>query len=149
MAIIINRSVTSGEPDIKVEMLNMFYPVGSYYETSDTAFDPNVAWGGTWLEDTSGLILVASDTGTFSTVGDTGGEETHTLTVNEMPAHKHTLTFHVATGGDIDSGKGVPYMGNGNNTVGGDASGVSNTGGGLAHNNLQPYIVVKRWHRTA
>ena len=28
--------------------VDMIYPVGSYYETSDTTFDPNTAWGGTW-----------------------------------------------------------------------------------------------------
>lgn len=148
MAIIINRSVTSGEPDIKVEMLNMFYPVGSYYETSDTAFDPNVAWGGTWLEDTSGRILVARDTGTFDTVGATGGEETHTLVVGEMPKHKHTLTFHAANGSG-DAGHGVPYEGNGNDIIGYDATGVSYAGSDQPHNNLQPYVVVRRWHRTA
>lgn len=32
-------------------ILNMFYPVGSYYETSDDTFDPNVRWGGTWVKD--------------------------------------------------------------------------------------------------
>lgn len=30
------------------------YPVGSYYETSDSDFDPNLAWGGDWEEDTPG-----------------------------------------------------------------------------------------------
>ena len=29
-------------------LLNTFYPVGTYYETSDTKFNPNKAWGGTW-----------------------------------------------------------------------------------------------------
>lgn len=29
-------------------LLDLFYPVGSYYETSDTDFRPNKTWGGTW-----------------------------------------------------------------------------------------------------
>lgn len=29
-------------------LIDMFYPVGSYYETSDTTFNPNITWGGTW-----------------------------------------------------------------------------------------------------
>lgn len=29
------------------------YPVGSYYETSNANFDPNTAWGGTWVKDTT------------------------------------------------------------------------------------------------
>lgn len=39
-------------------LLDVFYPVGSYYETSDTSFDPNVSWGGTWVEDTAGRVLI-------------------------------------------------------------------------------------------
>lgn len=36
------------------EIINLFYPVGSYYETADGTFNPNVAWGGTWaLESTA------------------------------------------------------------------------------------------------
>ena len=31
--------------------LDRFYPVGSYYETSDTTFDPNISWGGTWISE--------------------------------------------------------------------------------------------------
>lgn len=30
-------------------ILDVFYPVGSYYETSDTTFNPNTSWGGTWV----------------------------------------------------------------------------------------------------
>lgn len=30
----------------------IYYPVGSYYETSDTSFDPNDTWGGTWSSET-------------------------------------------------------------------------------------------------
>lgn len=34
---------------INTDLVDMIYPVGSYYETSDTTFDPNTAWGGTWV----------------------------------------------------------------------------------------------------
>lgn len=34
------------------KMLDAFYPVGSYYETSDSNFDPNTEWGGTWSSET-------------------------------------------------------------------------------------------------
>ena len=36
-----------------------FYPVGSYYETSDDSFDPNIAWGGTWERETAGYVHLA------------------------------------------------------------------------------------------
>ena len=37
-------------------LLNFFYPVGSYYETSDATFNPNTAWGGTWVLDSAGRV---------------------------------------------------------------------------------------------
>ena len=43
--------------------LDMFYPVGSYYETSDGTFDPNAKWGGTWTSETiSDAVIVAAGT---------------------------------------------------------------------------------------
>lgn len=40
----------------QLQMLNYIYPVGSYYETSDASFNPNVVWGGTWVKVAGGLI---------------------------------------------------------------------------------------------
>lgn len=33
------------------EIVNVVYPIGSYYETSDAKFDPNKEWLGTWELD--------------------------------------------------------------------------------------------------
>lgn len=70
------------------------YPVGSYYETSDTSFDPNTAWGGTWVLEAEGSVHVSA--GSTYTVGSSYGSNTHThttsghtLTTNEIPAHTH------------------------------------------------------------
>lgn len=43
----VESSFSSGGGDF----LELCYPVGSYYETSDPTFDPNVAWGGTWTDE--------------------------------------------------------------------------------------------------
>lgn len=43
-----NPSVTSGQ---QLQAMELFYPVGSYFETSDSTFDPNVEWGGTWTSE--------------------------------------------------------------------------------------------------
>lgn len=123
------------------------YPVGSYYETSDTSFDPNSAWGGTWVLDSKGRVTVGRDEtiADFNTVGKTGGEKTHTLTVDEMPSHTHKDGTNAS----------VAYVGHvGANTaqVAFDANSgrpTTATGGGQAHNNMPPYVVVNRWHRTA
>lgn len=43
-------------------LLDTFYPIGSYYETSDISFDPNISWGGTWSKVTEGYFLQATET---------------------------------------------------------------------------------------
>lgn len=63
--------------------IDLIYPVGSYYETSDTTFDPNVAWGGTWVSE-NGVIhptggtqrLSARNTATATSTDSTNG---HTI----------------------------------------------------------------------
>lgn len=52
-------------------IFNAVYPVGSYYETSDSNFDPNVTFGGTWANDTTiqeqkYLLWTNTSSGTFS-----------------------------------------------------------------------------------
>jgi hypothetical protein len=129
-------------------LFDFIHPIGSYYETSDTAFNPNVTWGGTWELETQGQVHVSAGTG-YAVAGaltntTDGGESTHTLNVNEIPAHNHG--GHNAGGaGTATSNFGFVQLGvvwNSNATDG-------NRGGGRAHNNMQPYIVVNRWHRTA
>ena len=47
--------------DIKEQLsglLDLFYPVGSYYETSDISFFPEAVWGGTWRMDTKGYVTL-------------------------------------------------------------------------------------------
>lgn len=73
-----------------------------------------------------------------NTVGSTGGEETHTLTIPEIPSHTHPTTQNNET---IPSGSASA-----NHNLQTDAqSGVTGpTGGGGAHNNIQPSMVVLR-----
>ena len=87
----------------------------------------------------SGLVGVGKDINDtdFDTLGKTGGEKTHTLTVDEMPSHKHELIVDKQQGGvnaALQPTWGTAYSSK-------DSGSISNTGGGQPHNNLQPYIV--------
>ena len=134
-------------------ILDMFYPVGTYYETSDTSFDPNVTWGGVWNEDTSGKMLVAQDSDTFSTIGDTGGAETNThqhwIPLGADSGNIYGLTVdnsHSVTGlsSRVKSGYRVFVTGTGQNTTTREHTSYNET-----IDIMNPYIVVKRWHRVA
>lgn len=73
-------------------------------------------------------------TGTLgSAVGNTGGAETNTLTTAEMPSHSHTITSAGSTFGGNITQTGVNS---------GSAYTTSSTGGGGAHNNMQPSLIV-------
>lgn len=62
------------------------YPVGSIYMSINNT-DPGTLFGGTWQRIQNRFLLAASDT---YPVKSEGGEATHVLTKDEMPAHTHT-----------------------------------------------------------
>ncbi len=120
------------------------YPVGSIYINAAVATNPGTLLGfGTWVAFGAGRVIVglnAADSD-FDTVQETGGAKTHTLSTAELPSHTHNSNF-------VTGGSGV----SGVNTAGNyDAAtnATSATGGGSAHNNVQPYIVAYMWRRTA
>jgi microcystin-dependent protein len=76
-----------------------------------------------------------------NSVGSTGGAETHTLVTGEMPAHTHDLVGYV-TGSN--TGVGTTSV-----SVSGGVQGATNsTGGGGAHNNMQPSAVILKIIKT-
>ena len=76
-----------------LDLINIFYPVGTYYETTNANFDPNVAWAGsTWQRVADGRALIAGGGSSGYTVGSVYGEKTHKITVSEMPAHNHSAS---------------------------------------------------------
>lgn len=134
-------------------IFDLVYPVGSYYETSDTSFDPNVTWGGTWELEVDGTVLVSKSTASGSkfnvVVGTVIGEETHKLTVNEMPSHYHALNTVI---NGANPGDSAPYRIQTDKYQWGGTgvyTSTDGTGGSQSHNNVQPSKVVNRWHRTA
>lgn len=131
-----------------LQLVDIFYPPGSYYETSDPDFDPNVRWGGIWELESEGLVHIGA--GENYLIGDTGGEETHTLTVDEMPNHTHGIRLEYGAQASPSYPPGGSYAQVTSNTSYGYYNNnimIQPIGGSQPHNNMQPYKVVNRWHR--
>lgn len=129
---------------IKKIVLDAYYPIGKIYITVGNE-NPNETIGGTWIKFGSGKCLVGVDTSQteFNVVEKIGGEKTHTLTIDEIPSHNHYISGY-------SNSFGTQYYYNlisGVNNYG--ASTTGSTGGDKPHNNLQPYITVYMWKRTA
>ena len=120
----------------------LFNAIGYTYGGSGTSFN---------IPDMRGRVGIGAGTGpglTARSLSATGGEETHTLTTNEMPSHSHTSNAvggslglikadGANTANDTDSTPGEPNL-----YAAPVALTINNTGSGNAHNNMQPFIVV-------
>ena len=121
------------------------YPVGEIYTTRRSGNPSSLLGFGTWERYAQGRVLAGFDEAdsSFNAQDKTGGAKVHTLSIAEMPAHTHEVRaglFNSTTDGNfVDT---VPTA-QGANPV------TTSTGGGQAHNNLQPYITVFMWKRTA
>ena len=67
-------------------------------------------------------------------LGASGGTETHSLSVAEMPAHTHTYNRRHLAAETVSGGSGA--------SVGQEDVATSSTGGGGAHNNVQPTFIL-------
>jgi len=125
-------------------ILSSVYPVGSIYTNASVSTNPATLLGfGTWVAHGAGRVNVGFSAGDpdFGTLGATGGAKTHTLSSAEMPSHTHAVGFGSNAGTDAavgSTGGSTPFSQN-----------TTSTGGGGAHNNLQPFVVVYMWLRTA
>lgn len=134
------------------DILDMVYPVGSYY-ISHTNTSPASLFGGTWHRIEGRFLWAAPST---STLGLTAGEQTHTLTEDEMPTHNHDgLMYTHSSGAEYyvslnagSSGYKLSWGGLGTGAGRADMHTVE-AGGGAAHNNMPPYVNVAIWRRTA
>lgn len=183
--------------DGNVNMMLAVYPVGSIYMSVNPT-NPNSLFGGTWEALDQGRVLIGA--GAAHPAGETGGEETHVLTPDEMPEHTHSGSTSIegshdhsrgsmnikgeiwSSGnfeiiGGIDSRSGAFSLSRGSGQAIGRESNINcvkrltftgsdgwsgytsssgshshsvslnNTGGGVAHNNMQPYLSVYMWKR--
>lgn len=131
-------------------LVDLIYPVGTYYETSEINFNPNTAWGGTWILENDGTVLVSKSNVAGSKfnadISTVVGSETHTLTVNEMPSHNHGILWGSTTG-DYYARAIASNINDTSSQITYDTA--KESGGGQPHNNVQPSKIANRWHRTA
>jgi len=147
--------------------LSTIYPIGTIY-TSTVSTNPNTLFGfGTWVAFGSGRVLIG-DGGGYS-AGATGGSadaitvsHTHTASTSITdPGHNHSTTWSdindFNSGGNPPGAEAAPddiqgtfSITSNNNTTGITAStSITSTGSSGTGANLQPYIVVYMWNRTA
>lgn len=132
-----NWLICDGSAISRVTYADLFNAIGTTYGAGDGSTTFN-------LPNLKGRVAVGKDTSQteFDTLGETGGEKAHTLTVEEMPAHKHLFKFTKEIA-DPATGSGEIFFGSTRAWNMGDNRNITEeSGGGAAHNILQPYITL-------
>ena len=159
--------------------LSLAYPVGSIFTSVVATNPGTLLGIGTWTAFGAGRVPVGLDAAQteFDTVEETGGAKTVTLDTTMIPAHLHTVnppatntstdgahthpisTFdsgaasgtRVSNDRDSNSATEAVTGSNGDHLHSVDIAEFNSgsSGGGASHQNLQPYIVVYMWKRTA
>ena len=146
LSIVVNGAITS--------IFKTYFRVGDLLITTSSA-NPKDYYGGEWEQIKDCFLLACGDK---HAAGETGGEETHKLTLNEAPVHEGHLATNVKNeGGEVGKylkssvlsdygtiGRGWMYQSGSEAMPQGHSK-----GGGEAHNNMPPYLAVYVWKRIA
>lgn len=143
------------------EALQAMYPVGSVYINAAVDTNPATLLGfGTWVTVGDGKVLVNQDTSdtSFDTLGETGGSKdaivvSHTHSITDS-GHTHRIDSGGTLNSNVYNGGVAGTVDNFNNAINGTDSAttgisINSTGSSGTNANLQPYVVVKMWKRTA
>ena len=138
----IDTNVPSVDPS-NTKWIDIVYPVGSIYITiNDT--NPYLLFGiGEWEPIEDRFLLGVG----IHTAGETGGEETHLLTIDELPSHSHQYKRHAFGVNDPDPSTGNNSYGVTNKSVDEKMGNTEISGGGQPHNNMPPFLAVYIWKR--
>ena len=171
----LNTKLSTGDAtDARLKnIFNLIYPVDSIFISTSNA-DPATIYGGTWTAFGAGRTLVGVGTGTdsnseskvFSSSEATAGEYNHTLSQAEMNHNHYVYDYNAGGYRSIR----ITDEGTHGKTFNASADAVAITSGSgghmtidmytdnnrnitgetvTAHNNIQPYITVYMWKRTA
>lgn len=143
--LVVNSIITMEANNLETDF-DAIYPIGSFYFTESNV-NPSTLFGGSWEQIKDKFILSCGDK--YSN-GSTGGEENHTLNIDEMPNHNHTIISNIVHGdGPIVNHEilnaGI-FAEEGRNRFYSDCYG---TGRNQPHNNMPPYLAVYIWKRVA
>ena len=133
-------------PSLEFSMIiDLIYPIGSIYMTvSDTNPFETIKFG-VWEKIENRFLLASSN---IHMNGETGGEENHTLSINEMPKHSHKMKYDSIGWTAIRQSSGTNgILENNASSYDGQYS-TEEVGNGNAHNNMPPYLAVNMWKRT-
>lgn len=128
---------------------NEIYPVGAIYQSTNGTSPASL--GGSWNKIENRFLYSSGS----KSVGSTGGEELHTLSITEMPIHHHTPNI----GGNFlilspnaqvtETQEGFQAGSIWTNVPKSQAVATNDVGGGNSHNNMPPYEVVNIWKRVS
>ena len=150
-------------------LLDIFYPVGWYIETSDTSYNPNTALGGTWELEAEGLVHVSSGPNypVSSNAQDGGvkevtltaaqsGRPAASITTSSNGAHTHNYSYANRSSFKESGGTTQHYQHSGYETKATTSAGahthtasIPAVNASQPHTNMMPHKNINRWHRTA
>ena len=155
------KHATSAKNDAEIaasygsEILLSVYPVGSIYLSVNNV-NPGTMFGGTWQQIKDKFLLAAGDE---YTAGQTGGSKTHTLTVEEMPSHRHDLFPRISSssGQETTTSSYTTVLTSDNLIAPNQTIKTSNVfagysgyeGKGNPYDTMPPYMAVYIWKRIA
>ena len=134
-------------PSLEFSMIiDLIYPIGSIYMTvSDTNPFETIKFG-VWEKIENRFLLASSN---IHMNGETGGEENHRLSINEMPKHSHKMKYDSVGWTAIKQSSGTNGIVEYNKSSYDGQYSTEEVGNGNAHNNMPPYLVVNMWKRIA
>lgn len=121
-----------------INLLQAVYPVGAVY-ISTVNTSPSSLIGGTWTQITNAALRASTS------IGYTGSD-THTITINEIPSHRHDINDYITNNGTPNTQWNLLWGNHGNKNGGIYTNYV---GGGQAMSLVQRSYNCFIWYRTA